>query len=188
TSRLGVSRHGLCSGVGSRQRREDIVEKRLILQATETSNAVYLLDTYHGGAAFDVDGQRHYFTWDELEGLSTQADRETAAHYRAMLAARNAGSMGGSGSLTDQAESLIADARRHRDRGETAQAAQCIRTLDDLIGGWVDGVFVGGTELVRGRVSVETAMAVRFGPTDQAWREMLGARLRASPTAHKDQR
>lgn len=152
--------------------------KKLIIEATDTSHAVYLLDTYPTGAAFEVSDTRHFLSWEQLESLSMQADRDTAAQYRTMLgAARAAGSMGGSGSLPGQVEALVTEARKHRERGEVALAAQCIRTLDDLIGVYAAGAFIGGAALVDRRVTVSTVLALRFGPREEARDAAIAARV-----------
>jgi len=48
---------------------------------------------------------------------------------------------------------LIAEARSHSARGDVVLCEEAIRTLDDMMGHWVDGKFVGGKSLVFGAQS-----------------------------------
>lgn len=50
--------------------------------------------------------------------------------------------------------------------------------LDDLIGVWADGQFVGGAALVDLRVTIDTVMALRFGPRDEARDKGVADRVR----------
>lgn len=55
------------------------------------------------------------------------------------------------GARAAQIAALCEEARLAEARGDATTRDQCTRTLDDLMGHWVDGVFVGGEAvLARG--------------------------------------
>lgn len=148
--------------------------KKLIIAATATNNAVWLLFSTREAVAFLVDGITHRVGWKLLHNWAT-ANEEWSPFYSTIEAAARAElsfedrhylDHGVPMSALALTESMVAataeDAKRYGGLGDVVLRDQAIRTLDDLAGFWRNGVFLGGEAIVNG-LSYNAMLKIKYG-------------------------
>lgn len=136
--------------------------RQIIISETKTAPAVYLLDRsadlgskpWHDYVLVELRGEQHRIPWALVQAAAEQSapDAETEAIRMRYRAIRDAAlrSLSGAARRRGAITQLVDEGRRHLDRGDYAQLDEVERTLDSLIGRWLDGVWVGGHAAVRG--------------------------------------
>lgn len=122
-------------------------KRTLVLSETSDRNAVYLVSATVHVVTIDVAGVLHRLSWGLLRVLASQEDPGGAADYRAIMQAADRALPS---SRSGMVAALVDEARRYYRMGDVVLAEQTTRTLDDLVGRWADGRFIGGAALVRG--------------------------------------
>lgn len=132
----------------------------VVRAGTDTLPELRLVEVGPTNVVFSVDGRHHRMGWRLLgawaglwpgENVATTPDVRAA--YRSVYGAADrvrAGHTSANEARQGRITELVREGRRARDLGDVVREAEIARTLDGLIGRWVDGRWVGGQAAILG--------------------------------------
>lgn len=140
--------------------RKAVTLSQVVRVGTDTLPELRLLSVSEDGVIFAVDGAAHRMGWRLLgawagvvPGVVPGASSDVQAAYRSVYDAADrvrrdhtSAREGREGQITE----LVEAGRRERDRGDVVAEGEIARTLDALIGRWVDGKWIGGQAAILG--------------------------------------